>query len=210
MLYIMSQLSLTTSNCLLDIKLQVQFYKPATCSIFKVWPCWKFQKCSFNAYVISWSNQNTSNLVTFIFMEMRCTQAGEVYSFQDQVTHMDRLWMQMCTTKVSVMYCVCLCNQSNDILFLASIKYPRWKSSSIYVHTKCVQTYCPYYGIRVHFFILSFNTNWPTQHTPENITHQNILKINTQTEIYKWLVYVNERLYLKSASQICLFTKKFY
>lgn len=109
MLYIMSQLSLTTSNCLLDIKLQVQFYKPATCSIFKVWPCWKFQKCSFNAYVISWSNQNTSNLVTFIFMEMRCTQAGEVYSFQDQVTHMDRLWMQMCTTKVLVMYCVCLC-----------------------------------------------------------------------------------------------------
>lgn len=33
----------------------------------------KFQVCSFNAYVISSSNQNMSNLVTFIFMEMRCT-----------------------------------------------------------------------------------------------------------------------------------------
>lgn len=48
---------------------------------------------------------------------------------------------------LSNVLCLLMHYQSNDILFLASIKYPRWKSSSIYVHTKCVQTYCPYYDM---------------------------------------------------------------
>lgn len=80
-----------------------------------------------------------SNLVTFIFMEMRRSWTGVFISGD---THEQIMNANVLIAMVSVMDCLFLrAYQSNNILFLASTKCPRLKSSDIYVHRKCLEIY---------------------------------------------------------------------
>lgn len=82
-----SYVSVSVLKCMLDIKLQV-----CVCVLLdsKVWPWLSFRHVP-SMHKLSLKVIRT--WVTFVFMEMRRSQAGPVYSFLHTVTLLDGLWM---------------------------------------------------------------------------------------------------------------------
>lgn len=82
-----------------------------------------------------------SNLVTFIFMVMYPSWTS-VFISTPRDKHGQIMNANGLTGMLSVMDCVLLCSyQSNNMVFLAGTKCPRWESNNIYVHTKCLKIY---------------------------------------------------------------------